>query len=100
VPSEQVHIVDGGHFSLDTAANEIAADTTIQAILRHENVSTTQSSYIKTARLNVTAAMKRPESKLQCAAVTANPAGKRGQVIESLEPTIGLEPMTCRLRIA
>jgi len=25
VPSAQVHIVDGGHFSLDTAANEIAA---------------------------------------------------------------------------
>ena len=25
VPSTQVHIVDGGHFSLDTAANEIAA---------------------------------------------------------------------------
>jgi len=25
VPSAQVHIVDGGHFSLDTAADEIAA---------------------------------------------------------------------------
>jgi hypothetical protein len=25
VPSAQVHIVDGGHFSLDTDANEIAA---------------------------------------------------------------------------
>src|SRR5260370_21122138 len=25
VPSAQVHIVDAGHFSLDTAANEIAA---------------------------------------------------------------------------
>jgi len=25
VPSAQVHIVDGGHFSVDTAANEIAA---------------------------------------------------------------------------
>lgn len=24
VPSAQVHIVDGGHFALDTAANEIA----------------------------------------------------------------------------
>jgi integrase len=45
------------------------ADTTIQAILRHENVSTTQSSYIKTVRPDVTAAMKRLESKLQCAAV-------------------------------
>jgi len=25
VPSAQVHIVDGGHLSLDTATNEIAA---------------------------------------------------------------------------
>jgi len=25
VPNAEVHIVDGGHFALDTAANEIAA---------------------------------------------------------------------------
>jgi len=44
-------------------------DMVIQAILRHENVSTTQGSYIKTVRADVTAAMKRLEAKIQCAAV-------------------------------
>ena len=28
VPAAQVHIVDGGHLSLDTAANEIARTST------------------------------------------------------------------------
>jgi integrase len=40
----------------------------IQAILRHENVSTTQRSYIKTVRADVTAAMKQLEAKIGCAA--------------------------------
>lgn len=44
-------------------------DMVIQAILRHENVSTTQDSYIKTVRADVTAAMKRLEAKIECAAV-------------------------------
>jgi hypothetical protein len=44
-------------------------DTTIQAILRHESVSTTQRFYIKTAREDAMDAMKRLEEKLKCAAV-------------------------------
>jgi hypothetical protein len=44
-------------------------DTSIQAILRHESVSTTQCFYIKTAREDATDAMKRFEEKVQCAAV-------------------------------
>ena len=44
-------------------------DTVIQAILRHENVSTTQRFYIKTARQDVKDAMKQLERKIQSAAV-------------------------------
>jgi integrase len=44
-------------------------DTVIQAILRHENVSTTQKFYIKTARQDVKDAMKQLERKIQSAAV-------------------------------
>jgi len=44
-------------------------DNVIQAILRHEDVSTTQRSYIKMARPDVTEAMNRLEEKIQCAAV-------------------------------
>jgi integrase len=43
-------------------------DTTIQAILRHEGVSTTQRFYIKTAREDAMDAMKKFEEKLECAA--------------------------------
>jgi integrase len=43
-------------------------DTMIQAILRHENVSTTQRFYIKTARADVVDAMKRLEDTINCAA--------------------------------
>jgi integrase len=43
-------------------------DNVIQAILRHGDVGTTQRSYIKMTRPDVTAAMKRLESKIQCAA--------------------------------
>jgi integrase len=41
----------------------------IQAILRHEDVSTTQRSYIKTVPEVVTAAMKRLESQIPCTAL-------------------------------
>jgi integrase len=44
-------------------------DIVIQAILRHENVSTTQRSYIKTVPEVVTAAMKRLEAHVACTAV-------------------------------
>jgi integrase len=44
------------------------ADTTIQAILRHENVSTTQRFYIKTVREDAVDAMKRLEARIGCAA--------------------------------
>jgi integrase len=43
-------------------------DMVIQAILRHEDVSTTQRSYIKIPRPDVTAAMKQLEAKIGCAA--------------------------------
>jgi len=43
-------------------------DTTIQAILRHESVSTTQRFYIKTARVDTVDAMKRLEARISCAA--------------------------------
>jgi integrase len=43
-------------------------DKVIQAILRHEDVSTTQRSYIKTVPSVVTEAMKRLEEKIACAA--------------------------------
>jgi integrase len=44
-------------------------DTVIQAILRHEDVSTTQRFYIKTVREDVTAAMKQLEAQIACTAV-------------------------------
>ena len=44
------------------------SDTTIQAILRHENVSTTQRFYIKTAREDTVDAMKQLEARINCAA--------------------------------
>jgi integrase len=44
-------------------------DTVIQAILRHEDVSTTQRFYIKTVREDVTTAMKQLEAKIACTAV-------------------------------
>ncbi len=44
-------------------------DIVIQAILRHEDVRTTQRSYIKTVPQVVTAAMKRLEAQIACTAV-------------------------------
>ncbi len=44
-------------------------DVVIQSILRHEDVRTTQRSYIKTVPRVVTAAMKRPEAEIVCTAV-------------------------------
>jgi hypothetical protein len=41
----------------------------IQALLRHEDIRTTQRSYSKTVPQVVTAAMKRLESHIPCAAV-------------------------------
>ena len=41
----------------------------IQAILRHEDVSTTQRFYIKTVREDVTSAMKQLEAQIACTAV-------------------------------
>ena len=43
-------------------------DKVIQAILRHEDVKTTQRSYIKTLPSVVTEAMKRLEQRIACAA--------------------------------
>jgi integrase len=44
-------------------------DIVIQAILRHEDIRTTQRSYIKTVPEVVTAAMKRLESQVACTAL-------------------------------
>src|SRR6266851_2951765 len=44
-------------------------DTTIQCILRHENVNTTQRFYIKTASAVAVDAMKKLEDKISCTAV-------------------------------
>ena len=44
-------------------------DTTIQRILRHENVSTTQRFYIKTASAVAVDAMKKLEEKISGTAV-------------------------------
>jgi len=49
-------------------------DTVIQAILRHEDVSTTQRFYIKTVREDVTAAMKQLEAQIACTAVVQQQA--------------------------
>jgi integrase len=44
-------------------------DIVIQSILRHEDIRTTQRSYIKTVPRVVAAAMKRLESQVACTAV-------------------------------
>ena len=44
-------------------------DTVTQAILRHEDVRTTQRFYIKTVREDVTTAMKQLEAQIACTAV-------------------------------
>ena len=43
-------------------------DTVTQAILRHEDVRTTQRFYIKTVREDVTTAMKQLEAQIACTA--------------------------------
>ena len=56
--------------SLATNLHELGVpDIVIQAILRHEDIRTTQRSYIKTVPQVVTAAMKRLESRVVCTAV-------------------------------
>ena len=55
-------------------------DVVIQAILRHEDVSTTQRSYIKTVPAVVTAAMKRLEAQIACTAAALKPFGKLNKV--------------------
>jgi integrase len=51
-------------------------DTVIQAILRHEDVRTTQRFYIKTVRKDVTTAMKQFEAQFACTAlVQQQPSG-------------------------
>lgn len=49
-------------------------DIVIQAILRHEDIRTTQRSYIKTVPQVVTAAMKRLESQVACTALVQQKA--------------------------
>jgi integrase len=57
------------HRGLATNLHELGVpDKVIQAILRHEDVSTTQRSYIKTVPQVVTDAMKRYEARIARAA--------------------------------
>jgi len=75
-------------------------DTTIQAILRHENVSTTQRFYIKTAHQDAMDCNEKVRRRTQvCSSCAADGELIVGKLLKTLEPTIGLEPMTCRLRI-
>ena len=52
-------------------------DIVIQATLRHEDIRTTQRSYIKTVPEVVTAAMKRLESQVACTATCTAKTAKR-----------------------
>ena len=55
---------------LATNLHELSVpDIVIQAILRHEDIRTTQRSYIKTVPRVVTAAMKQLGSQVACTAV-------------------------------
>ena len=75
-------------------------DKVIQAILRHEDVSTTQRSYIKTVPSVVTEAMKTTGSKnCLCSRCAAGLGELIRKLLKRMEPTSGLEPLTCRLRI-
>ena len=56
-------------------------DIVIQAILRCEDIRTTQPSYIKTEPRVVTAAMKRLESQVACTAVVQQLYSRRHQAI-------------------
>lgn len=55
-------------------------DKTIQAILRHEDVSTTQRSYIKTPPQIVTDAMAKPEAKISPCVTLGRQIGASGVV--------------------
>jgi hypothetical protein len=62
---------------LATNLQEIGVpDIVIQAILRHEDIRTTQRSYIKIVPRVVTAAMKRLESQVACTADATKQFGK------------------------
>jgi hypothetical protein len=60
-------------------------------------MSTTQRSYIKAVPQVVSDAMKQLETKITCAAGHGELIGK---LFIKMEPTSGLEPLTCRLRIS
>jgi len=61
---------NGYRLGLATNLHELGVpDKVIQAILRHEDVSTTQRSYIKTVHEVVTNAMKQQEARIARAAV-------------------------------
>jgi hypothetical protein len=50
--------------------------TSFQAILRHQSIPTTQSSYVKMVSPDVTAAMKQLEASILCAAESRLIVGK------------------------
>jgi integrase len=56
-------------FAITLVDRDRVPDIVIQAILRHEDIRTTQRSYLKTVPRVVTAAMKRLEAQIACAAV-------------------------------
>ena len=71
----------------------------IQRILHHSNVSTTANYYIKTAADDVRDAMATPSGHQHLFRVPCRNRSTDDGIGVMLEPTIGLEPMTCRLRI-
>jgi integrase len=71
-------------------------DTTIQCILRHEDVSTTQRFYIKTAPRRAQEAMRVLEEKIACTAVVCTATGSQRirKQLKEMEPMSGVEPLT------
>ena len=63
-------------------------DTKIQSLLRHEDVSTTQRFHIKTAP-------RMAQEAMHILGLYSSQQSTEGYVFERMEPTNGLEPLTC-----
>jgi hypothetical protein len=75
---------------------QVVEVTTIQCILRHEDVSTTQRSYIKTAPCSGAGgdAYFGGKNRLYRTCTVAQ-WQEPAKLLKILEPTNGLEPLTC-----
>lgn len=72
-----------------------AEDTTIQCILRHEDVSTSERLYIKTAPRMAQEAMRQLEAIAYAATCTAGAGEMTPKLFQTMEPTVRLELTTC-----